>query len=331
MNNEKNYIESPALAEKITEKLHLLHQGNLSTNELEMLVEDARELYERLAVLKFLALKKDYNQESSSELLDSTDIDTTNNENFSLDTKASEDTTTEPSIETEVESEISLSFTFGAEEDSEVLNDEIKEDASIGSPEKEKEKIVESGAISENTYEEEFKALLKEEEEKQKHEVEEKLEESAPSVQPEIKNEDTEVVEPTESASETIDEDGVTLTKQEEFVQTIEVNHKLGGETLNEKYATRHVEKETIALKHEKGRIEDLKKAIGINKRFLFINELFKGKADEFNSSIDKLNQFEEAIEAYEFVQRELARKHQWDFESEAVAEFLELVERRFM
>jgi hypothetical protein len=72
--------------------------------------------------------------------------------------------------------------------------------------------------------------------------------------------------------------------------------------------------------------ISDLRKALGINDRFFFQRELFGSNADLMNQTLDQLNQMKEIEEARQF----LLANFNWDVEDEAVASFMELLERRF-
>ena len=76
--------------------------------------------------------------------------------------------------------------------------------------------------------------------------------------------------------------------------------------------------------------VKDLRKAIGINDRFVFINELFRGDEDMYERSIKTINAFNILPEAEYWIQRELKTKVGWNEDSEAVQHFDQLVRRRF-
>lgn len=80
----------------------------------------------------------------------------------------------------------------------------------------------------------------------------------------------------------------------------------------------------------ESAHIRDLKKAIGINDRFVFINELFRGDEAMYERSIKTINNFSIYPEAQYWIERELKIKLGWDNEKPAVQEFYALVKRRF-
>lgn len=76
--------------------------------------------------------------------------------------------------------------------------------------------------------------------------------------------------------------------------------------------------------------IKDLKKAIGINDRFVFINELFRGDEVMYERSIKTINNFSIYAEAQYWMERELKIKLGWDDSRPATQEFYALVKRRF-
>jgi hypothetical protein len=76
--------------------------------------------------------------------------------------------------------------------------------------------------------------------------------------------------------------------------------------------------------------IRDLKKAIGINDRYLFINELFRGDEIMYERSLKTINGFNIFPEAQYWIERELKLKLGWKDSSIAVEHFDQLVKRRF-
>ena len=76
--------------------------------------------------------------------------------------------------------------------------------------------------------------------------------------------------------------------------------------------------------------IRDLRKAIGINDRFVFINELFRGDEPMYERSIKTINSFNIYPEAEYWMNRELKIKLGWDDTRETVKHFYQLVKRRF-
>jgi hypothetical protein len=76
--------------------------------------------------------------------------------------------------------------------------------------------------------------------------------------------------------------------------------------------------------------IRDLRKGIGINDRFVFISELFRGDEPMYERSIKTINSFNIYPEAEYWMNRELKIKLGWDDTRETVKHFYQLVKRRF-
>jgi hypothetical protein len=76
--------------------------------------------------------------------------------------------------------------------------------------------------------------------------------------------------------------------------------------------------------------VKDLRKAIGINDRFLFIADLFRGDEAMYERSIKTINSFNIYPEAEYWITRELKVKLGWDNENKTVQHFDQLVKRRF-
>ena len=76
--------------------------------------------------------------------------------------------------------------------------------------------------------------------------------------------------------------------------------------------------------------IKDIKKAIGINDRFQFINDLFKGDEAMYERSIKTINGFSIYPEAEYWIRRELKTKLGWDDQHDTVKQFDHLIKRRF-
>ena len=76
--------------------------------------------------------------------------------------------------------------------------------------------------------------------------------------------------------------------------------------------------------------VRDLRKAIGINDRFVFINELFRGDEPMYERSIKTINSFHIYAEAEYWINRELKTKLGWNDKDENARHFYHLVKRRF-
>lgn len=86
----------------------------------------------------------------------------------------------------------------------------------------------------------------------------------------------------------------------------------------------------SAVLYGENSPITDLRKAININDRYRFINELFKGDEVLYEKCIRTIQGFSIYPEASFWINKELKPKLGWKEESEAVIHFESLVKRRF-
>jgi hypothetical protein len=76
--------------------------------------------------------------------------------------------------------------------------------------------------------------------------------------------------------------------------------------------------------------VADLSKAIGVNDKFLFINELFRGDRNMFDRSVKTINGCGGLAEAEYWIGRELKIKLGWQDTNQTVQQFYHLVKKRF-
>lgn len=119
-----------------------------------------------------------------------------------------------------------------------------------------------------------------------------------------------------------------TLAHQKEFRELNDVmSQQLNGGSLNDKLKQGGVELADVLTREP---VRDLKKAIGINDRFVFVQELFRGDEVMYERSIKTINSFNILQEAEFWIERELKLKLAWDDSKETVRHFCQLVRRRF-
>ena len=128
-------------------------------------------------------------------------------------------------------------------------------------------------------------------------------------------------------------EDIPTLAHQESVKekQKRELNESIAVErtaSLNDKLKQANLE---LSDTLQEIPVKDLKKAIGINDRFLFIKELFRGDEVMYERSIKTINSFSIFPEAEYWIKRELKLKLAWDETNPAVKQFDQLIRRRFL
>jgi hypothetical protein len=76
--------------------------------------------------------------------------------------------------------------------------------------------------------------------------------------------------------------------------------------------------------------VKDLRQAIGINDKFLFIQELFRGDIDMYERSIKTINECHTLQEAEYWIERELKIRQGWLDDTRPVQHFYTLVKKRF-
>lgn len=114
--------------------------------------------------------------------------------------------------------------------------------------------------------------------------------------------------------------------------------HQKNGKELNELMANQQASLNDKLKEHvvEVGHllndspVRDLKRAIGINDRFVFISELFRGDETMYERSIKTINAFRIFPEAEYWIERELKVKLGWDDSKDITRHFYQLVKRRF-
>lgn len=112
--------------------------------------------------------------------------------------------------------------------------------------------------------------------------------------------------------------------KQQEINETL--SHQ---ESLNDRLKKAAAHKE-VGNNVGVGPIKDLRKGIGINDQYLFINELFRGDQTMYDRSIKTINSFNIYGEAELWIKRELKLKLGWNENSPTSRLFDQLVRRRF-
>ncbi len=108
-----------------------------------------------------------------------------------------------------------------------------------------------------------------------------------------------------------------------------ELNEIMGS---NESSLNDKLKEEVVEIGHllTDSPVRDLKRAIGINDRFVFISDLFRGDEVMYERSIKTINGFRIYPEAQYWIERELKVKLGWDESKDCTRHFYQLVKRRF-
>lgn len=99
---------------------------------------------------------------------------------------------------------------------------------------------------------------------------------------------------------------------------------------LHERLANQHQPAQQKPLYENLRKKDSLRNNIGLNQRFMFIQELFQGNQSAYSDALDRLDACQNLQEAEKLVQDDLQLRYNWEEESEAAQEFNDLLSARF-
>lgn len=295
MAQEQEYKNMNDLLLHMQSVLHRMNAGNLHAEELNEAVESARMLYERLIVIRHRAFDRLGKGDSLASAY-----------NFRLDRYVAMNQTSLFDAIHEIELEKSKgeqSTLFTLEDDIQDLDETATESkAQEESPAPDLSALVQESAKEvkmDEVVQEEAAAeeLVLEEQEQlanEKEEIEGETVESPAPFEEEVPSEENPVLEPLAA--------------------------KVPKEALAEK---------SIAEKLEKTPLSDLKSAIGLNRKFQFINTLFDGDGNAYDNAVQFLNKEENSAEISTWLANNLPASFEDEDQQNVLEAFLELVERR--
>lgn len=277
-----------------------LESGQLSPEDMELLVEDAKELYERMVILRYkiyetnvLGVKEPVITASIRHTEIETPIDL-----FGVVDEPKQ----EPEFEINYSNDLSNESSTEADEHS--IIEEEEEDFSADEDQSDQEI---------ETHQE---AAIKEEVVEEDHVEEDAVEEEAelPEV---LTAEDINTVPEEESSNEEVplSDSETTPAWEPEFSGDQPI-------WMAEMEANIRDNRSVFPL-------ESLIGAFTLNEKLQFINELFDGSSDEFSSNIKQLDQLA-SMDAARNMIAELADTFNWDTESEIVEDFMYKICRRY-
>lgn len=136
------------------------------------------------------------------------------------------------------------------------------------------------------------------------------------------------VTEPVKIAmelNETIAEVKPDIIKQEVRTERSISEMVENAESLNDRLKSAS----TVEI-HKKLSSKPLKELIDLNKKFVFLNELFQGDFAVFSDAIARIDSFSEFTMAESFVKMEYATKYKWDESTQSVRLFYKLMRQKF-
>ncbi|MEC3878655.1 hypothetical protein [Parapedobacter sp. 10938] len=85
-----------------------------------------------------------------------------------------------------------------------------------------------------------------------------------------------------------------------------------------------------MAAQHDGERISDIKSAISLNDKLLFIKDLFNGYSLAYSEAIELLNRYDDFVSADGFLQSNYAQKNNWANKPETVDKLYAILRKRF-
>lgn len=130
------------------------------------------------------------------------------------------------------------------------------------------------------------------------------------------------VIEETEVSSAMLEEEVATEPTRPLTINELIHQQKKAGVNMTQQFQT------SAATSSDK--ILDLKSAISLNDKLLFIKDLFNGYSLAYSEAIELLNRFDNYAEADAFLQSNYALKNGWSDKSQTVDKFYSLIRKKF-
>lgn len=337
------------LVSTIQSLIEKIEDGTITQVEIEQLVADARELNERLIVLRYKVYEQDIFEIPSitqNELgVERPEIEL----NLEIHDEPQSSEINELNQNSTIE-EFDEDHAF-----SEALNEAIKDftpeelnsettQNEVPSPEIEINNPINSELFSSDFNEDDSRAL-DEEEEQIIHEsmvISTSFDEETNSEVQEINHHQTRVIESEETTTfiETEETTKITVIENQEENLNLKVSEPIindinpisqsqvsTGDSGTES-KLKSIE-QSIRINYSIVPLETLIGSFTLNERLQFINELFEGSSDLFSTAVKKLDSLD-GLDSARAVVGEFASENNWDLESEIVEDFLVKICRRY-
>jgi len=102
-------------------------------------------------------------------------------------------------------------------------------------------------------------------------------------------------------------------------------------QTINDRMSARFGERNGMAEQLNAQPITDLKAAINLNDKLLYVKDLFNGYSLAYSEAIEILNRFSSFDEADLFLKKNYVAKNNWEGKPETTAKFYALLKRRYV
>jgi hypothetical protein len=316
------------LVSNIQSLLNKLEEGNITREEMEQMVVDARELNERLIVLRYKVYEQGIFEElpSASEPEELPEIE--------LDLVFTEEST-EENGESQTEIDLNAELTDDSIEETMESHSEIEniseqdEEIEIGLFSAEEE--FESPNNQPTESEEGLDALENEELVSEHTSFSTHYDEESKTETEEITHEETSIIESEDSTMiiEHVETTTVTtIHNSTDEIQESEPEKASSSSSSDTENKLKSVER-NLRINYSIVPLETLIGSFTLNERLQFINELFEGSSDAFSSAIKKLDVLDDLDSARNVV-AQFAENNNWDLDSEIVEDFLVKICRRY-
>ncbi len=294
----------------LTERLSLLESGKLTQAEMELFVEDSKELYERLVILRYKlyetnvfvpqAIVEPSILEQPEPVV--SEVEKPTFDLFDMD----EDESISDEEEEILASEVGL-FNIGM--DTPEVSSEISEEPElVNEPEQEEEVDVHTEALENEV------------------ELDDDMNSTEPILEEEIFEEEEEMEEVPMEMEKT-QQEAHTEEVAEPQVNFLDNISNPESTSINSAWILQI--EQTIRSDRSVFPLETLIGSFSLNEKLQFINELFDGSSDAFSSATKKLDACENMSVAREQLS-DYASSYNWDLESEIVEDFIFKICRRY-
>ena len=310
-NNKQNCVifQIEELLNKMSNQVRFLirNEEPMSQLDLDLMMKNTRKLYDTLCSI-------DVNEDESLQ------------DNETTSQQVEEDDLLSHGLIDSLTPEISL-------QDYKTTSQQVEEDESLQDNESTSQQVEDEDLLSHGLIDSLTPEISQQDNETTSQQVEDEdavTQRLSDSETPEISQQDN------ESTSQQVEDEDLlshglidSLTPKEDdsgiraYRKTYNEYHTLGD-------VLEQTEDNSLAARLQRKPVSDLMTAIGINDKFLLLNELFNGSMEKYNKSIRALNSFSTLLGARTYMS-ELQIEFQWDCESEAYKKLGDLVERRFI
>ena len=301
-NNKDNSVifEIESLLNKMSNQVNFLIRKEMTMNQLDidLLMENTRKLYDTICSVELGVRSEEFGVEGNTD----SDFDTDTDSDIDTDTDLDSDSDSDFELIELSTDELIDSYTDSEEdeEDADMVWDFTRDDEELGV--RSEELGVEGNTDSDTDFDSDTDTDL------------ELIDSSTDEL---IDSDTVSVIEP-EEKPEPEEDSGIRTYR------IVRENAPTLGDLLEK------TEDNSLAARLQRKPVSDLISAIGINDKFLFLNELFGGSMEKYNKSIRSLNSFSTLLGAKTYMS-ELQIEFQWDCNSDAYKKLADLVERKFI